>query len=97
MTFLQCGNHQGALSFVKRERCLLMIFLFTLCYHICYNNIILILFTVGLYCSEALWTRYLPAYQKVREIINSKAIGDVIHIAAHFIISNNTDRMLYKK
>lgn len=46
---------------------------------------------------EALWTRFLPAYHKVREILKSGEIGDVIHCSAHFMISNFTDRILYKR
>jgi len=51
----------------------------------------------NVFVMEALWTRFLPAYHKVRDILRSGEIGDIIHISAHFMISNFTDRILYKR
>lgn len=51
----------------------------------------------NVFVMEALWTRFLPAYHKVREIINSGILGEMIHISVHFVISNTTDRIRLKK
>lgn len=49
------------------------------------------------YLQECLWTRWLKAYQLIRDIISRGEIGEVIHCQANFMISNFTDRILYKK
>lgn len=41
---------------------------------------------------EAMWTRFLPAIVKIREIINSKAIGDIKMMRAEFGFKGKFDR-----
>lgn len=33
---------------------------------------------------EGVWTRYLPAYKKVKQLVSAGAIGEVIHVNAQF-------------
>ena len=40
---------------------------------------------------EAIWSRYLPGYQKVMELIESGTIGEVQFISAHFGFRMNPD------
>lgn len=51
----------------------------------------------NVFVMEALWPRFLPAYQKVREIIKSGEIGELIHCSAQIVTSNFKDRMIYKR
>lgn len=38
----------------------------------------------NLFLMEALWVRFFPAYQKLRELLNSKVIGDVTNVVITF-------------
>jgi predicted dehydrogenase len=38
----------------------------------------------GVFLMEAMWTRFLPALVKAKELIDSGAIGEVLHIDANF-------------
>lgn len=40
----------------------------------------------NLFCMEAMWTRFNPATVKVRELIDSGAIGEVRHLKADFCV-----------
>ncbi len=51
----------------------------------------------GVFVMEALWSRFLPSYCTVREIINSGQIGEVMHISAHHFTSNFNDRLCLKR
>lgn len=48
---------------------------------------------------EAIWTRFMPSYQKVLELLDDKAIGDIISIRADFgfLGELNTENRLYNK
>lgn len=48
---------------------------------------------------EAIWTRFMPSYQKVLELLNENAIGDIVSIRADFgfLGEYNTENRLYNK
>ena len=51
----------------------------------------------NVFVMEALWTRFLPIWQRIREVINSGQIGDVIHVVTNYVVSNKTDRIMLKR
>jgi len=51
-----------------------------------------------LFLMEAIWSRCFPLYAKVREIIQSGAIGDVLHVLAQFGVEiANVERVSQKE
>lgn len=48
---------------------------------------------------EAIWTRFMPSYQKILELLDEKTIGDIISIRADFgfLGELNTENRLYNK
>lgn len=53
----------------------------------------------NVFLMEALWTRFIPATEKLLELINQNAIGDIKHIRADFgfIADKNPNRRLFNK
>lgn len=51
----------------------------------------------GLFAMEGIWTRFIPGTEKVLEIINSGAIGEILNIKADFgfLGNENTTRRVY--
>eukprot|EP01114_Cavostelium_apophysatum_P006427 TRINITY_DN1772_c1_g1_i3.p2 TRINITY_DN1772_c1_g1~~TRINITY_DN1772_c1_g1_i3.p2 ORF type:complete len:349 (+),score=37.90 TRINITY_DN1772_c1_g1_i3:684-1730(+) len=43
---------------------------------------------------EAMWTRFVPAYQKIRELLASKAIGEVCLTTVDFGFASTKDRLV---
>ncbi|XP_006826073.1 trans-1,2-dihydrobenzene-1,2-diol dehydrogenase-like [Saccoglossus kowalevskii] len=41
-----------------------------------------------LFCMEAIWSRFFPAYDEIRSIINSGKIGDIKYVYADFGVNN---------
>ena len=46
---------------------------------------------------EALFSRFVPGYIKLRELLKSNTIGDLVHIQSNFVMSNTSDGILFKK
>ncbi|XP_002742436.1 trans-1,2-dihydrobenzene-1,2-diol dehydrogenase-like [Saccoglossus kowalevskii] len=44
-----------------------------------------------LFCMEAIWSRFFPAYEEIRSIVNSGKIGDVKYVYADFGIKDLLD------
>lgn len=51
----------------------------------------------GLFAMEGIWTRFIPGTEKVLEIVNSGAIGEILNIKADFgfLGNENTTRRVY--
>lgn len=50
----------------------------------------------NLFIMEALWIEFLPAYKKIKEIINNKIIGDIKDITVSYGFDTNDDRKIRK-
>ncbi|AXG69732.1 1,5-anhydro-D-fructose reductase [Kordia sp. SMS9] len=52
-----------------------------------------------LFLMEAIWTRFMPSYQKIQQLLNENAIGDIISIRADFGFRTefNPESRLYNK
>lgn len=53
--------------------------------------------TRGLFLMEAVWTRFLPVYQRVLDVIEQGTIGDVVYVQADlgFLASTDSRRRLW--
>lgn len=53
----------------------------------------------NVFLMEALWTRFIPATEKLLELVDQKIIGEIKHIRADFgfIADKNPNRRLYNK
>lgn len=53
----------------------------------------------NLFLMEAIWTRFMPSYQKVLQLLNENAIGDIISVRADFGFRSefNPEGRLFKK
>ncbi|WP_298513692.1 Gfo/Idh/MocA family oxidoreductase [uncultured Kordia sp.] len=53
----------------------------------------------NVFLMEAIWTRFMPSYQKVLELLDEKVIGDIVSIRADFgfLGEYNTENRLYNK
>jgi predicted dehydrogenase len=47
--------------------------------------------TKGVFAMEAMWTRFLPAAQALRDTVAAHAIGDIRFVASNFGVSRNPD------
>lgn len=45
----------------------------------------------GKFLMEAVWSRYLPGYQKAMELVREELIGEVLQVTAHFGFKMNPD------
>lgn len=45
----------------------------------------------GLFCMEAMWTRFLPAARRLKELVDSGAFGEIHQVAGSFASSNRVD------
>lgn len=49
-----------------------------------------------LFLMEGVWSRFFPAYQKLREIIDSGEIGDVLYCSVQFGVPlQHVERLMY--
>ena len=47
----------------------------------------------NLFLMEAIWSRFQPAYLKLKEEINNGAIGEVMHVQSEFGMPIKADRV----
>lgn len=46
---------------------------------------------------EALWSNFTPAYYKLREMLKSGVIGDLVHIQTTYMDDVHLERVVNKK